>query len=410
MTDKKLNSTTADDRVIPFEQSLHIIDHELASYRLATESLPVGHARGRTLATEARSQLDLPPFDKSAMDGYATMANDIRDEYRVIESIPAGKTPCCRLEPGTAARVMTGAPVPPGAGRVIMYEKTDNGNENVKVSQHNSRTNICLQGEDIRAGDVVLTAGTRLGAVEIANLIACGLEKIAVYARARLAVLTTGDEIVSDPAQLTPGRIMNANEPLLAGLAAENDLEVVSTNTVADNHSASVEAIGTAADHADIVMITGGVSAGDRDCVGPALRELGYNIHFDRVAIQPGKPTTFATRSRSIVFGLPGNPVSVFNTFHTCVLRAITLLTGGTPRRPWLSVPLKTPYKRTRASRTMFIPCRIDEFGQAEVVEYNGSAHLLALSQADGLIQIPRGVNSLQAGAQARFFPSGRIS
>ena len=214
--------------MIPLEEALEIVDRTLAQVRLPGEgeTLPVRQALDRALLDDAVSMLDLPPFDKSAMDGYAVLDGDERDEYDLLGTVGAGQVCEYRLVPGSAVKVMTGAPVPEGAGRVVMVEYADERDGKVAIHRHGGATNICRKAEDVRRGDVILPAGSTLGVLEISNLIGCGVMEARVHRAVRVAIIATGDEIVDDPDHIAPGKIMNANGPMLAGLARQFGFEV----------------------------------------------------------------------------------------------------------------------------------------------------------------------------------------
>ncbi len=318
--------------MICLEDALAIVEQTLAGVALPTETVASTGALGRTLAGDQASRLDLPPFDKSAMDGYALLADDRRETYRVLETVAAGMAPRVRLTPGTAVKVMTGAPVPEATGRVVKIEDVDLDGQRITVRKHDSETNFCRQGEDVRRGEVVLPAGTRLSPLDIANLIGCGITEVRVFRPVRLAILSTGDEIAQDPAALGPGMIMDTNGPLLDCLARQHCLEVVDRQWVRDDRAATAGAIRRALERADMVVISGGVSVGDFDYVTRAMEDAGLQVRFTAVAIKPGRPTTYASAAGKAVFGLPGNPVSVFLMFHLFVLWTASRLTGA-PRR-----------------------------------------------------------------------------
>ncbi|MCX7015263.1 MAG: molybdopterin molybdenumtransferase MoeA, partial [Candidatus Sumerlaeota bacterium] len=205
--------------MIPLEEAFRLVAHALAGVRLPGETLPVREARGRVLLADQTSRLDQPPFDLSAVDGYAIAAADLREEYRLLETIAAGQTPTQPLVPGTTTKVMTGAPTPAGTARVVMQEDAQERGGVVRLSKRDGPTNLRARGEDLRAGDVVAAAGSLLDAVAIANLIACGVSEVYVAHQAKVAILSTGDEIVDDPRELAPGKVMNSNGPMLAALA-----------------------------------------------------------------------------------------------------------------------------------------------------------------------------------------------
>lgn len=391
--------------MIPLTEALAKVDEMLVPLRLSRERISVTEAGGRIAVDDQVSRLDLPPFDKSAMDGYALPEGDERDTYRLLESVPAGSVPTRKLEPGTATRVMTGAPVPEGTGRVVMQEYTSESDGVVRVQDSDRSLNLCRKGEDVRVGDVVLRAPVVLGPLQIANLIGCGITEVEVTRRLRAAILCTGDEIVDAPERLAPGKIMNSNGPLLSALCRRHELEVVVDSIVRDELQATVDALGQAVARADIVIISGGVSVGDYDFVGEALVAAGLTRHFDRVATKPGKPMTFASAPGKAVFGLPGNPVSVYLAFHLYVVRAAGLMTGCRAEARHLSLPLESRFSRRKSERREYVPCQVTDEGSLRQVEFHGSAHLQALSRADGFFAIPRGVTELEAGERVSFMP-----
>jgi len=274
--------------MIPLAEALERLQKALGGMSLPAEVVPVGEALGRTLLEDPISRLDLPPFDKSAMDGFAIPPGGDGDEYRILETVAAGQTPSRPLEPGTATKVMTGAPVPENTARVVMVEQTRQSGQTVRVLSPDGPANICRQGEDVRRGDVVLHSPAVLGAAEIANLISCGISRVAVARRVRLAIVSTGEEIVDSVDQIRPGKIINANGPLLRCLCRQHGLEVALEAAVPDDPPAVLSALKTALERADIVVFSGGVSMGDFDCVGRAFLQAGLTVHFSRVAVKPG--------------------------------------------------------------------------------------------------------------------------
>lgn len=399
---------TTQPKPIPAKEAFRILDEALAGVRLPTETVPVRRAAGRILAADQVSRLDLPPFDKSAMDGFAVLDGDERDEYRVLETIAAGQVAKRRLEPGTAARIMTGAPTPEGTGRVIIQENTEFEGDVVRVVRHGKARNVCKKGEDVRAGDKVLEAGTALGAREIASLVACGVTEVEAARRAKIAVVSTGDEIVDSPDAIEPGKIMNANGPMLAELARENGLEVVCELTAPDDLEATREVFRSALDVADVVVASGGVSVGEFDFVLDAISDSGLEVHFSRVAMKPGKPTVFASKGNQLVFGLSGNPVAVYLMFHLFVLRAVRIVSGGVgePRR--CELPLDSDFNRRKKDRRQYVPARLTDDGRVRAVAYHGSGHLAALTETDGFFVVPAGRATVAAGERVVFLPVGR--
>ena len=394
--------------MIPLEDAQAIIDRTLSPLGLEREVVPVREALGRTLAADQVSRLDLPPFDKSAMDGYALPEGEAT-RYQVRETLPAGSVPSARLEPGTAVKVMTGAPVPPGTARVVRLELVRQEGEWIEVQKHDRDTHVCPQGEDVRRGDLVLPAGTRITPADVGNLIASGIVQLEVLRPIRLAVFSTGEEITDDPAKLRPGMIMDSNGPMLAALARAWGIEVTVHSRVGDDRQKTAEAIRAAFQRADLVVLSGGVSAGDFDFVGLAMADAGLSLHFQSVAIKPGKPTTYASAGNRAAFGLPGNPVAVYLTFHLFVLRATARLAG----LPWpvrvLQLPLAEEFRRRNAERLEYRPCRLGDDGRLLPLEFHGTAHLAALRDADGLFAVPRDCQWIGAGERVDFLPIGKL-
>jgi len=394
-------------QMVPFDEAMATVRQAATAMSVGAETLPVAKAVGRILADDQTSALDMPPFDKSAMDGYAIPDADEREQYQVVgQTIKAGSVPEAPLAAGQAVKVMTGAPVPDGAVKVVRVEDTREEGGKVAILKPSRGNNICYHGEDVRTGDTIMPRGTRVGPIEMANLIACGITEVSVAARVRLAVTSTGDEIVDSPAQIGPGKIMNSNGPMLAALGAKFCFDVVSVAHAADNLEGTVACISAAVSAADIVVLSGGVSVGDFDFVGTALAELGLTVHFTSVAVKPGRPLTFASAPGKAVFGLPGNPVSVYLMFHVFVLHAAELISGMDRTRK-IAIALDVAHTRRKAERVECVPCRLTERGTVEPVTYHGSAHLLAMTHADGFFIMPRGVKEFPAGQVVEFVPIG---
>ena len=398
--------------LIPLEEAYRIVDETLADAKLPGQTISVRLAAGRVLLNDEVSRLDLPPFDKSAMDGYAILNDDERNEYRLLETVPAGRVGTAELVPGATVKVMTGSGVPAGTGKVVMIEQTEERDGIVRVLSHKGTPNICRKAEDVHCGQTILSAGTKLSALDVANLIGCGITEVEVASALRVAIISTGDEIVDSPDLLLPGKIMNTNGPLLAGLSKEFGFEVVSEESLPDDRDATLNALRLALERADAVMLSGGVSVGEFDFVSDALADLGLTVHFSRVAVKPGKPMTYATApgagaAAKVVFGLPGNPVSVLLMFHLFVLRAAALMTGQRAPLREFTLRLAADFKRWKTRRAEYLPCRLAPNATIEQIEFHGSAHLTALTHADGFFVVPQGTAALSAGDDVVFVPIG---
>jgi len=395
-------------QTIPLPVALRTIDEVLGGVRLPTDVVPVRRALGRTAVGDYVSRLELPPFDKAAMDGFAVMAGDERDSYQLLETVPAGAVPAMKLRPGTATKVMTGAPLPEGTGKVIVVEDTSTAGETVRVRRHGKAANVCVRGEDVRVGDLIVGGPAVLGPIEIANLIACGVEEVEVSERPRVSILATGSEIADSAAELCPGKIMNSNGPMLAALCRMYEMDVVGESIVPDERRATAAAIRHALDASDIVVLSGGVSVGDFDFVCQALGDAGLRLHFGGVSVKPGRPAAFAAGEGKAVFGLPGNPVSVYLGFHLFVLRAVRLLAGSQADGRTMTLPLAQDYRHRRSGRTAYVPFRLSPDGEVMPVESHGSADIRALLQTDGFFVVPEDAAAICAGERVALLLTGR--
>ncbi len=397
--------------MISLEEALRRLDEAVASISLEAERVPVRGALGRVLRDPAYARLALPPFDKSAVDGYALPDDgNEEDEYRLLETVHAGETGRLPLQPGTAVKVMTGAPVPAATARVVMVEHAGEQNGRVRILRASSGTNVCRHGEDLIPGDLVAEAGRTVSPLDLGNLIAAGITEVEVSRRLRIAILSTGNEITDDPAALDPGRIMDSNGPMLSALATAHGMDVTLTRRIPDEPGATREIIAAALAAADVVVLSGGVSEGDSDFVTPALLALDLTPLFTRVAVKPGKPVTFAAGGRRLVLALPGNPVSAWLMFHLFGLRIAAHLLGAPVEPRTFHLKLATPFTRRNAGRQEYVPARLDESARCSPVPYHGSAHLGALTGTDGFFAVPLGVTLLPAGTEVRFLPLGGTS
>lgn len=357
------------------------------------------------------------------MDGYATASTNSNNTYQLLATVAAGAAPSVETlhqHARTTIKVMTGAPVPQGATVVVPVEMTSEQNGVVTIHALPKTSNICQRGEDMRCGDLVLERGTPIDPIAIANLAACGITSVPVQRRLRVAIIATGDEIADDFSELGYGengnksssdsKIMNSNSPMLHALCIKYELEVAANLKVADDYDLTVQTLQKALHehHADIVLLSGGVSAGDFDYVTQTLAAVGAKIHFNRVAIKPGKPITFAsTAEHKLIFGLPGNPVSVYLTFYLFVLRAVRTILGMNKitKIEYYQFPLANSFQRAApAKRIEYIPCRLLADGTLQLLKSHGSAHLAALLSCDGFCVISEHITTIARGDTVSFF------
>ncbi|MET0067515.1 MAG: gephyrin-like molybdotransferase Glp [Candidatus Thiodiazotropha sp.] len=301
------------------------------------ETLPLQQGLGRILADPVQSQVDVPPWDNSAMDGYALRYQDLSETrgLRVTQRIPAGTTGTA-LEPGTAARIFTGAPIPPGADTVVIQEVCEMRDDELWVQERPvaAGANIRRAGEDILQGEEILKPGLRLEPQHLGLAASVGAAQLSVYRPLRVAILASGDELVMPGEPLGDGQIYNSNQFTLGGLVQKLGCEVVPAGIVEDTFDATCEALRQAAESADLVLASGGVSVGEEDHVKPAVEQLG-SLELWKIASRPGKPLAFGWLGDVPFLGAPGNPVSVFVTFSVFMMPFIRLMQGqGDPVRP----------------------------------------------------------------------------
>ena len=366
---------------------------------LDSEDVPLPEARGRVLAEDLTSAVDVPPFDSSAMDGYALVAGPAT-ELEVIGESRAGHPSERAVAPGAAVRISTGAAVPGGASAVIPVERTSANGDRVEVEETAEGANIRRAGEDLRAGDVVLARGALLGPAELGVAASVGRAKLRCARRPRVALLVTGDELVQPGGALAPGQIYTSNGFALAAQLEEAGADLVLSDTVPDTAEATHAALARALETADVVIGSGGVSVGPHDHVKDALRELGVVEHFWGVSLRPGKPTWFGVRERVLVFGLPGNPVSAMVTFQLFARPALAALQGADPAASSASATLDEPVRRNpRREEAVRVRLRHAEDGLHAVTTGEQGSHMLtSMLGADALALIAAGDGELGAG------------
>ncbi|MCG9077908.1 molybdopterin molybdotransferase MoeA [Laribacter hongkongensis] len=379
-----------------------------------TEVLPLVRARGRILARDVVSRLAVPPQDNSAMDGFALRIADWAEgkTLPVSQRVPAGTQPQ-PLQPGTAARIFTGAPVPAGADCVVMQEQCRQEGDCVLVaSAPRAGQNIRRAGEDIAAGTVVVAAGSRLKPADIGLIASVGQPEVEVLRPLRVAVFFTGDELTEPGETLFPGRIYNSNRYWLRGILTQMGCEVRDLATIPDSLAATRLALADAAGSADVVMTCGGVSVGEEDHVKTAVEREG-RLDLWRLAIKPGKPFAFGAIGEADFIGLPGNPVSGFVTLTTLVAPFLRERMGLDGRAPMLSVqlPARFDWQHPDSKRTEFLRARLShEEGRfaVEIYPQQGSGVLTSCAWADGLVRLAPG-QSVKAGDPVDYLPLSNL-
>ncbi len=377
------------------------------------ETIPTQEATGRVLAADQASQLDVPPMDNTQMDGYAVRAADCVGGSAVLpvsQRIPAGHVGQ-PLQPGTAARIFTGALIPQGADAVVMQEQCafDEASATVTVS-HAPATGewVRRRGEDIRAGSTILVRGTRLRAQELGLAASVGLATLPVFRRLRVAVFFTGDELTMPGEPLRPGAIYNSNRYTLRGLLQQLGCEVTDLGNVPDSLAATRAALRKAADGHDLIITSGGVSVGEEDHVKPAVEAEG-RLNLWQIAIKPGKPLAFGDVARdgiapAFFIGLPGNPVSSFVTFLLFVRPFILKLQGAQATAP-KRYPMRADFDWSKPDRrNEFLRVRVNDRLGLDLFPNQGSGVLTSTVWGDGLVDNPPG-QAIRAGDTVNFMP-----
>jgi len=384
--------------MIKFEDALATVLNA-ANFNTTTEKIALVQSMGRVLAQDVYSDINMPPFDKSAMDGFACRKQDIGHPLEVVEVIAAGQVPQRKIGEGQCAKIMTGAIVPEGADCVLMVEYTEAVDKNrIRFTRSHSSSNICYFAEDIKKGELVLERGIEIKPQHIAVMASVGCTEPLVFVQPRIAIVSTGDELVEP--EVIPGtsQIRNSNGHQLVAQVLRAGAIPYDMGIAEDSRTATFDIITKALAESDIVLLTGGVSMGDFDFVPEIMEEAGVEIMFRSVAVQPGKPTTFGTTNHNkFIFGLPGNPVSSYTQFELLVRPLINKLMSNHTSMPTIHLPMGAEYRRRKSERKSFIPVNIKE-GKVYPVEYHGSAHIHSYVFADGITSIEIGQEKLDIG------------
>lgn len=392
--------------MIKFEEAHNIIEN-LDVKPVQIEEIDYMDSVNRVLAEDVFSDMNMPPFDKSAVDGFACKQSDIDKALTIIETIAAGQWPEKIIENGTCARIMTGAPVPKGADIVLMIEDCEEIKQNqIRYLGSSKSGNICFLGEDIQANDVVIPSGIIIKPQHIAVMASVGKTKISVYEKLRVAVLSTGDELVEPSILPAVSQIRNSNSWQLMSQIQRAGAEAIYFGIVADNEKDTRAKLSNALTKTDIVFISGGVSAGDFDYVPLIMKELGFEILFDSIAVQPGRPTTLALANGKFIFGLPGNPVSSFVQFELLGKKLIYKFSAILHKDRVVKCITGKTISRKKAKRKSFYPVKFNADGEIMPLEYHGSAHINSLNDAEAVIAMEIGEYEIQKGVltDVRFF------
>ena len=415
--------------MISVEEAFEFIEQRVGALpQLDSETIPLSASVGRVLSHAIVSDIDSPPHDKSVMDGFAVASRDIRDgvtDFRVLETIVAGTMPTQTITSGTTSRIMTGAPMPPGADAVVMVELSNIGyndptpdevtlNWNGPVEKFTAGKHAMNRAQNFAKDQVIFPAGHTIRAVDVGLLAEVGAANVDVSRMPSVAVLPTGDELVD--CRLLPGdsQIRNSNGPMLKAICQNSGAEVIDLGIGADSVDDLTAKIKIGLDQ-DVLLLSGGVSAGTMDLVPGILESLGVVQVFHKVKVKPGKPIFFgllerATGKPCLVFGLPGNPVSSLIGVHLFVSMALRIMTGQKSCRPVGRPAVLSAPHQTRGDRPTYWPGRLVKDpsaapGAVEPLRWNGSSDLFSLGQAEGLILMAAREETWAAGEQVLYFP-----
>ncbi len=395
------------------DQAWSVIFHQTVP--LPPVMLKAGEAPGYFLAEPVFADRDIPPLDRSAMDGFAVRSDDLKRipaDLAVLGELPAGSDAEFQVGSGSCVRIYTGASLPPGADAVVMQEDTsspDPGTARI-LKAVAPGANVFKRGENARQGDMLLAAGQQLNPAGVAVCAAVGCAVVRVHRRPTVSVLSTGTELLADDSPAQPHQIRNSNGPFLRAAILEQSFPLAGYEAVADEPEKIAVALQSAAGRSDVIIITGGISVGKYDLVPEAIRKSGGTIHYHGITMKPGKPQLFASYAGGhLVFGLPGNPLSAMTGFHEFALPALRRLAGCPDDRcrPTLTVRLSQDLA-AKGDRHRFVPASLTWTAsgvEAAVVDARGTADLVAGAKTDGVLVVPVGAQHIPAGSFIGFRP-----
>ncbi|MBU2504183.1 MAG: molybdopterin molybdotransferase MoeA [Candidatus Omnitrophica bacterium] len=390
-----------------FQEALNLISRNVK--QLAAVKVSLQKSVGMILAENLCSRIAMPPFNKSAMDGYALCACDVEKvpvTLRCLTSIEAGISFNKTIRAGECAKIMTGAPIPKGADSVVMVEYTQQIKDSVCILKKViKKENVCVKGEDIKINQKVLSEGRKISVSDISLIAAIGRSHIKAIGKPRVAVLNTGGEIIPPGKKLVKNKIYNSNGLQLQALLLSDNIEPVFLGIAKDKPKDLEQAIRKGLE-CDVLLISGGVSMGDYDLVPAILKKCNVRKIFHKVKIKPGKPLFFGKRKNAIVFGIPGNPVSNFLTYQVFIRPALSKMMGKKPYGPKFSEGIIEKAFHHKAGRKHFIPAKISKKGvnyYVTPIESHGSADVLALSRADGFMVVEADRRVVKAKSKVKF-------
>lgn len=376
------------------------------SMALNAEEVLLEDAFNRILQEDVIADMDMPPFNKSAMDGFACRIEDIGNELEVLEVIQAGMVSSKRVGKNQCVKIMTGAAVPSGCDCVFKVEDSELADETrVRCTNPKTALNICYQGEDYQTGDVLIKKGTIISTPQMAVLAGAGYSHVRVSVRPRITLIATGSELVSTSEKPRDGQIRNSNTSQVLTQLKKMNLDVIANLMLVDDYEELSKIFGYSLETSDIIIFTGGASVGDFDFVPEILKEEGFHIYWDRTGIKPGNPMTFSQKDNKFVIGLSGNPVSSLAQFEFIAKPVIYKLLGANYKALRIQCLMNFEFSRKNADRLAVIPVMINDEGTIDEIPFHGSAHINALVNANALLEVPFDVTHINKGTFAYVRP-----
>lgn len=363
------------------------------------EEIALKNTFNRILQEDIIADIDMPPFHKSAMDGYACHLEDIRNNLELLEVIHAGMVPTQNVGKNQCSKIMTGATVPDGCDCVFKIEESESIDKiYIRCTNPNTHKNICFKGEDYKTGEILIKKGTLINVSQMAVLAGAGKSVVKVSANPKISLIATGSELV-EPNEIPPqGKIRNSNASQIISQLQKMNIEVDYVGLIKDDYEELTSAFKNALEVSDYVIFTGGASVGDFDFIPEILKNQKFNIFWDSTGIKPGNPMTFAQKKDKYCFGLSGNPVSSMVQFEFIAKPIIYKLLGANFQPFRIKASLTFDYRRKKADRLGIVPVIINNEGLVENIPFNGSAHINALVFANALMEIPKGESEFKKG------------
>lgn len=377
---------------------------------LDSEQVSLEESLGRVLRESVVADTDQPPFDRSAMDGYAIRADDPSASFKITAVVQAGDVPTFSLQPGECVRIFTGAHVPPNAGKVIRQEDTVVEASGMRITSSSQETHIRKRGEDVRAGNELLSPKKILMPIDLSVMAGVGHVQVQVSRKPRVLHICSGNEIIAPDQTPGPGQIRDTNSILISSLVKQAGGEIAGQLHVSDDLEKITETVKSFSKPYDILLFSGGASVGDFDYTATTFEQLGFDIHFRQINVRPGKPLIFATNGPQVAFGLPGNPVSHFVTFHLFVRMALRAMLGLTQTgMEFIGAELCCDYDELPNPRETYAPaqrfCANGIKNYVKPIAWRSSGHLASLLPATGLLRIPANSPSMKKGDVVQVFP-----